>query len=213
MLPVNENKFLISIVTDINLTTLEVRIAFSVRGGIIDITIKKDTATFMVDGKPSISVSLDSQMFAPGQTYVALSRCTEWSKVHIASLHPSAFIISQFSVRYWKVANGSLSSSVQNRKGNGSLNSSVRNGRENILRALQSGLEGENEMLSNGSFSFLVDSPSVRALGIRKRFLDFISGMEDQIRLWEFRIRKETFGSGNSESEKKHSALEMEMEM
>ncbi|RIA94512.1 hypothetical protein C1645_817873 [Glomus cerebriforme] len=31
------------------------------------------------------------------------------------------------------------------------------------------------KILSNGSFSFLVDSPSVRVLGIRKRFLDFVS--------------------------------------
>ena len=41
------------------------------------------------------SVSLDNQMFSAGQAYVALSRCSDWFKVHIASLHPSAFIVDK----------------------------------------------------------------------------------------------------------------------
>ena len=32
---------------------LEVRVAFNIMGGIVDISIKRDTATFFVDGKPS----------------------------------------------------------------------------------------------------------------------------------------------------------------
>jgi ATP-dependent exoDNAse (exonuclease V) alpha subunit len=110
----------IGIVTDIDLENLEVRVAFSVVGGIVDIGIKKETVTFLIDGKPSsrcqfplqnafaltvhktqgltlpeVSLSLDNQMFSPGQAYVALSRCSDWSKVHIASLHSSAFIVDK----------------------------------------------------------------------------------------------------------------------
>jgi ATP-dependent exoDNAse (exonuclease V) alpha subunit len=110
----------VGIITDINLEGLEVRVAFSVIGGIVDIWIKKETTTFLINGKPSsrcqfplqnafaltvhktqgltlpeISLSLDNQMFSAGQAYVALSRCSNWSKVHIASLHPSAFIVDK----------------------------------------------------------------------------------------------------------------------
>ncbi|RIA81859.1 hypothetical protein C1645_836267 [Glomus cerebriforme] len=77
------------------------------------------------------------------------------------------------------------------------------------------------KMLFNSSFSFLVDSPSVWVLGISKRFLDFISGMEVSSQNSQLmHLLKESFDSGNSESEKKHkfhnellySALEMETE-
>ena len=88
----------IGIVTDINLESLQVRIAFSIMGEIINIQIKKETATFTIDRKPSsryqfplqnafaftvyktqgltlpeISLCLDQQIFSASQVYVALS--------------------------------------------------------------------------------------------------------------------------------------------
>ncbi|GBB87368.1 hypothetical protein RclHR1_13810001 [Rhizophagus clarus] len=117
----------IGIVTDINLEKLEVRVVFSIIGGIVDIVIKKDTATFFIDGKPSsrcqfplqnsfaltvhktqgltlpeVSLSLDNQIFAEGQAYVAISRCSNWSKVHIASLNPGAFITDQLMIKEYE---------------------------------------------------------------------------------------------------------------
>lgn len=117
----------IGVVTDINLEDLEIRVAFSVVGGIVDIGIKKETITFLIDGKPSsrcqfplqnafaltvhktqgltlpeVSLSLDNQMFVAGQAYVAISRCSEWSKVHIASLHPSAFIVDKSMIEEYE---------------------------------------------------------------------------------------------------------------
>jgi hypothetical protein len=41
-------------------------------------------------------------MFAAGQAYTALSRCSDWSKVHIASLHPSAFIVDKSMLGEYK---------------------------------------------------------------------------------------------------------------
>ena len=43
----------VGVVTDINLENLEIRVAFSVVGGIVDIGIKKETITFLIDGKPA----------------------------------------------------------------------------------------------------------------------------------------------------------------
>ena len=149
LLPVNEDKFLLAPAIDYvsgqrydpddsqklfkqktNLPAqlrVEVRVAFSVTGGIVDIVIKKMSDTFIVDGKPSsryqfplqnafaltvhktqgltlpeISVCLDQQIFAPGQAYTALSRSTDWSKVHIASFHPSAFIADTSMVKEYE---------------------------------------------------------------------------------------------------------------
>ena len=47
-------------------------------------------------------LSLDNQIFSAGQAYVALSRCADWSKVHIACLHPSAFITDKSMLEEYK---------------------------------------------------------------------------------------------------------------
>jgi len=117
----------IGIITDIDLEKLEVRVAFNVIGGIIDITIKRDTAIFFIDGKPSsrcqfplqnsyaltvhktqgltlpeVSLFLNDQIFSAGQAYVALSRCPNWSNVHISSLSPSAFITDKSMIQEYE---------------------------------------------------------------------------------------------------------------
>ena len=117
----------IGIITDINMEKLEVRVAFNIMGGIVDISIKKDTATFFVDGKPSsrfqfslqnsyaltvhktqgltlpeVSLFLDDQIFSAGQAYVALSRCSNWLNVHISFLNPSAFIVDQLMIKEYE---------------------------------------------------------------------------------------------------------------
>ncbi|RIA88084.1 hypothetical protein C1645_826852, partial [Glomus cerebriforme] len=91
-----------------------------------------------------------------------------------------------------------------------------------VLCAFSSILESETVFLAFG----LVHSPSVRALGIRKRFLDFISGMEvssqnfhlmhllkeslvETIQLWGFGIRNIWLWKRKL----KHSALKSETEM
>ena len=49
-----------------------------------------------------VSLCLDNQIFAAGQAYVALSRCSDWFKVHIASLHPSAFITDKSMIEEYE---------------------------------------------------------------------------------------------------------------
>jgi hypothetical protein len=44
----------------------------------------------------------DHQIFSAGQAYVALSRCSDWSKVHIASLHPLAFITDKSMIEEYR---------------------------------------------------------------------------------------------------------------
>ena len=38
----------------------------------------------------SITISLDSEIFSPGQAYVALSRCTSWENFQIISFDKNA---------------------------------------------------------------------------------------------------------------------------
>jgi ATP-dependent exoDNAse (exonuclease V) alpha subunit len=51
---------------------------------------------------PEVSLSLDNQFFAAGQAYTALSRCSDLSKLHIASLHPSAFITDKSMIQEYE---------------------------------------------------------------------------------------------------------------
>jgi len=44
---------------------------------------------------PQISVFLDSQFFAPGQAYVALSRAPSWNAVEIPILKKEAFTVNR----------------------------------------------------------------------------------------------------------------------
>ena len=41
-------------------------------------------------------------MFFAGQVYVALSRYSDWSKVHIASLHSFAFIVDKSMIKEYE---------------------------------------------------------------------------------------------------------------
>ncbi|RIA92090.1 hypothetical protein C1645_736626 [Glomus cerebriforme] len=93
-----------------------------------------------------------------------------------------------------------------------------------VFRALQSRREGKTVLLAFGlvyeigkcSFSFFVDSPLVWTLGIRKRFLDFVSDFTPKLEklkhlaleIWNWKKISE-----NSVLEKRHSALKMETEI
>src|SRR6266542_1744165 len=115
------------IITDLDLENQFVRIAFSVRGSIIDINIYKQTQYFQLYGNnchrtqfplqnsfaltvhktqslilPRVSLALDSTIFSPGQAYVALSRCSTWDNVEISQLNPSAFKTDQEMVQEYQ---------------------------------------------------------------------------------------------------------------
>jgi ATP-dependent exoDNAse (exonuclease V) alpha subunit len=91
----------IGVITDVNPSDEYVRIAFSVRGSIIDIDIHKQTHYFKVNGincsrtqfplqncfvltvrktqgltLPRVCLALDGNIFSSGQAYVTLSRCS-----------------------------------------------------------------------------------------------------------------------------------------
>src|SRR5581483_4319399 len=55
---------------------------------------------------PSISIALDSQLFSPGQAYVAISRYPSWEQVQISSLHQDAFIVDpEVIIEYERLEN------------------------------------------------------------------------------------------------------------
>lgn len=110
----------VGIVTDLDLPDESVRVAFSIRGSIIDTTIYKKTHYFELHGNncsrtqfplqncfaltvhktqgitlPRVTLALDQNIFSPGQAYVALSRCPTWENVDISHLDISAFMTDQ----------------------------------------------------------------------------------------------------------------------
>ncbi len=110
----------IGIITNINHPEQYARVAFSVKGSIIDIDIYKQTHYFELNGSnchrtqfplqnsfaltvhktqgltlPRVSLALDENIFSPGQAYVALSRCSNWKNVSISHLNRSAFMTDQ----------------------------------------------------------------------------------------------------------------------
>ncbi|GES95496.1 AAA family ATPase [Rhizophagus clarus] len=110
----------IDVVTDVNPTEEYARIAFSVRGSIIDIDIYKQTHYFNINGTNCnhiqfplqncfaltihktqgltllrVCLALDGNIFSPGQAYVALSRCSSWNNIEISRLDRLAFMVDQ----------------------------------------------------------------------------------------------------------------------
>ena len=107
----------VGVVTDVNVSEQCCRVAFSVRGRIVDLDVYKQTHHFNINGSncyrtqfplqnsfaltvhktqgltlPKVSLALDGNIFAPGQAYVALSRCSTWNNVEISHLDRSAFM-------------------------------------------------------------------------------------------------------------------------
>ena len=44
---------------------------------------------------PQTSLYLDNQMFSPGQSYTALSRCQSWNDIQILSISPEASLVDE----------------------------------------------------------------------------------------------------------------------
>ncbi len=105
----------VGIIQDVR-TSRQVRIAFPVMTGLIEVIVGLSTYHFNLNGAracrtqfplqnafaltvhktqgltlPSINISLDEQIFAKGQAYVALSRAPSWSAVTISALRFDAF--------------------------------------------------------------------------------------------------------------------------
>ena len=114
----------VGVIADINHTQDLVRIVFCINGGIIDLEISKYTSKFYLNGSfasrtqfplqnafaltthktqsislSSASISLDSEIFSPGQAYVALSRCTSWENLQIISFDKNAIITDQSMIQ------------------------------------------------------------------------------------------------------------------
>ena len=117
----------IGIITDISIELQEIRCAFCVQNAIVDIAVKKHTSSFLINGAPAsrtqfplinafaltvhkvegltlpdITLSLDSQMFEKGQSYTAISRCTNWDNVKIKSLSREAFIVDKSMIKEYE---------------------------------------------------------------------------------------------------------------
>lgn len=56
-----------------------------------------------------VSLALDSQIFSPGQTYVAISRCPTWDKVFISSIHRDGFITDPDVINEYRRLDGIVS--------------------------------------------------------------------------------------------------------
>ena len=114
----------VGIITDVDVDNEQIRVAFSVQSAIVDAVLSKQRVNFTLNGNPAsrtqfpvqnafgltvhktqgltlpkISVCLDQQIFAPGQAYVALSRCAKWEDLKINSLSRESFIVDQSMVR------------------------------------------------------------------------------------------------------------------
>ena len=104
-------------ITDVDVQRRCVRVAFSIRGSLVDADVYEETHYFNINGNhcfrsqfplqnsfaltvhktqgltlPKVSLSLDGNIFAPGQAYVALSRCSSWENIEISHLDRSAFM-------------------------------------------------------------------------------------------------------------------------
>jgi ATP-dependent exoDNAse (exonuclease V) alpha subunit len=107
----------VGVITDVDVQHRCVRVAFSVRGSLVDADIYEVIHYFTINGNhcsrsqfplqnsfaltvhktqgltlPKVSLSLDGNIFAPGQAYVALSRCSTWENIEISHLDRSAFM-------------------------------------------------------------------------------------------------------------------------
>jgi len=108
----------IGVILDVNPSDEFARISFSIRGSIIDMDVYKQTQYFEVNGSncrrtqfpfqncfaltvhktqsltlPRVCLALDGNIFAPGQAYTAISRCSTWDNVDISHLDRSAFMV------------------------------------------------------------------------------------------------------------------------
>ena len=113
----------VGIVTDVNPTEQSARVAFSIRGSIVDLNIhKKHTHYFENNGNnyrrtqfpiqncfaltvhktqgltlPKVTLALDGTKFSTGQAYVALTRSPNWNSVDISYL---GNVIDFFFIQY-----------------------------------------------------------------------------------------------------------------
>ncbi|EXX66300.1 Rrm3p [Rhizophagus irregularis DAOM 197198w] len=125
----------IGVITDVDPQEECARVAFSVKGSIVDVDIYKHTHYFELNGSnchrtqfplqncfaltvhktqgltlPRVCLALDGNIFSPGQAYVALSRCMTWDNIDISHLDASAFMTDQNVIlEYQRLTNISTS--------------------------------------------------------------------------------------------------------